>query len=33
MINELCTWREEDPRRKNDFLGLQAEILVCVVLK
>ena len=26
-------WREEDPRRKNDFLGLQAEILVRVVLK
>ena len=27
------SYYQEDPRRKNDFLGLQAEILVHVVLK
>ena len=30
----LFTWREEDPRRRNNFtLGLHAEILVRVVPK
>ena len=27
------SYYQEDPRRKNDFLGFQAEILVRVVLK
>ena len=34
MINGLFTWREEDPRRENNFLwGLHAEISGRMVLK